>query len=695
MQGLLRVLHVETSAASGLAHDASDDTQSNQIPPKARDTSVKPGADQSQAASPVKGGGGFRAVIGRLQRTRVGRTAGGGWSRASAGLLSVLRPLRGSRAVVAGAVATAGLLTLGAGWQGVAYARQAVDLPSVLVHDYDQPIRIAFNRPVKDSMQYHWSDNTPGDWRVERSLGGVKTLTFVPAEPLVPGSSMTLHVSALQPVADLGSSTDEEQQMLVKVRAAADVASVSPQEGAQDVAVDAGLSITLRGKNRGLRDLRLQTDIALRSATPESTDDTTFTWYPAEPLAQGVDYRAEVLDMRQPAGQQQIGVVAFRTVAMPQVAYDGPTVVRPGSVIALAFDTPMQQDGVRSDIPGQGKWVSAQRYELTVGEAEVHHSYSITATQGMRSEAGGVLTEDKSFGVVTPGVVQVVGMSPGGSRVALDTPIRLTFNQPVDHASAERAFSLSPHVDGSFSWSGDTLIYSPSGYGYQTTYTVAIAAGVQPTFGLPGAAWSGSFTTTYVVRKLAVPFYRQVHSLSCESASLRMALGHYGVHIVDDDVMALVGGSKGPRNTATNTWDDPYHTFVGSVDGSMGTTGWGVYSGPIAAASHSLGRPATAIGGGVTAEQVAAAIHNGNPVVLWGVGGMRAIEDSWNTHSGGVVRAPRNEHVRVVYGVEGSSDRPIGFYIYDPLGSAGGFYWTANQLRTNSAAGGGHAVIVH
>ncbi|QQS19254.1 hypothetical protein IPL68_04840 [Candidatus Saccharibacteria bacterium] len=74
--------------------------------------------------------------------------------------------------------------------------------------------------------------------------------------------------------------------------------------------------------------------------------------------------------------------------------------------------------------------------------------------------------------------------------------------------------------------------------------------------------------------------------------------------------------------------------------------------------------------------------------------GWAAKEDSWNTATSGVVRAPRNEHVRVVYGVEGRADAPLGFYIYDPLGTSSGLYWTVAQLQTNSAAGGGHAVIV-
>jgi uncharacterized protein YvpB len=206
-------------------------------------------------------------------------------------------------------------------------------------------------------------------------------------------------------------------------------------------------------------------------------------------------------------------------------------------------------------------------------------------------------------------------------------------------------------------------------------------------------AFSNGFTTMPPVRKLAVPFYRQAHSLSCESASLRMALASYGVMTNDDAILARVGYAPQPRDTATNTWQDPYQMFVGSVDGRIGVDGWGVYSGPIAAAARSFGRGAEAVTG-VSAQQIAAAIHSGNPVVLWGISGTAARADSWNTATSGVVSAPKNAHVRTVYGVEGTAENPLGFYIYDPLGSSAGLYWSTGQLLANSAAIGGHAVIV-
>lgn len=50
------------------------------------------------------------------------------------------------------------------------------------------------------------------------------------------------------------------------------------------------------------------------------------------------------------------------------------------------------------------------------------------------------------------------------ASVALTTTsIVVTFSEAVDHASAEVAFTTDPAIDGSFSWSGTTLTFTPAG----------------------------------------------------------------------------------------------------------------------------------------------------------------------------------------------------------------------------------------
>lgn len=64
--------------------------------------------------------------------------------------------------------------------------------------------------------------------------------------------------------------------------------------------------------------------------------------------------------------------------------------------------------------------------------------------------------------------------------VALTTSsLEVEFSEPVEHASAEAAFAISPAVRGSFSWSGATLTFTPADrLPLRTSFEVSIAAGI-------------------------------------------------------------------------------------------------------------------------------------------------------------------------------------------------------------------------
>ena len=493
---------------------------------------------------------------------------------------------------------------------------------------------------------------------------------------------------------DIASKTPAQQTVLVAIQKAPGLAAMTPAANARDVHVDTRLSIQLQAPNRNLRWFELQSsDIPLTSTKPQATNDEVFSWSVRGQLEQGKTYTAEVLDRNQPLGAQHFATFSFSTASEPVPSSDA-RVLHPGDPIVVNFDQPMVQSAgvLKFAMPGEGAWASETQYRFTGGSVKPGTAYNFTVVKGSKSKAGGFVAADKSFPVETPGHVTVVGSQPSGGRIALNTAVKITFDQPVDKASAQSAFSISPATNGSFSWSGNTMIFTPAGYGYQTTYTYAIAAGVTPIFGLPGTAYSNSFSTVYEIRKLTVPSYRQVYSLSCEAASLRMALAYYGVNTSDDDILSRIGYAPKPRDTATNTWQDPNVEFVGEVNGKMNVTGWGVYAGPVAKAARSFGRSADVVYGPSTST-VASAIYAGRPVVVWGVMGMSAVDDSWNTTTSGVVHAAKNQHVRVAYGVEGSPDAPVGFYLMDPI--RGSVYISAGALQASILGGGNQVLIVY
>jgi hypothetical protein len=75
---------------------------------------------------------------------------------------------------------------------------------------------------------------------------------------------------------------------------------------------------------------------------------------------------------------------------------------------------------------------------------------------------------------------QAVVLTPGdgAAAVPITTPIRLTFAQPMDHASVEDRFRIEPAVTGKLVWQDKEVIFYPQGaLAPDTTYTVVLEAG--------------------------------------------------------------------------------------------------------------------------------------------------------------------------------------------------------------------------
>jgi lysophospholipase L1-like esterase len=109
----------------------------------------------------------------------------------------------------------------------------------------------------------------------------------------------------------------------------------------------------------------------------------------------------------------------------------------------------------------------------------------------------------------------VLTVSPTGTSVNPAAVIAVTFSEAMNPSSSQFAFSLSPSVSGSFSWSGSTMRYAPGApLTAQTTYTVTIAATAQSALGVSLAApVSWSFTT-------AAPPPPQAPRISCVGDSI-------------------------------------------------------------------------------------------------------------------------------------------------------------------------------
>ena len=553
----------------------------------------------------------------------------------------------------------------------------------------NEPIKVAFSHPTRSSVAYSIQPYTKGTWHTSKDvLGGVTKLSFQAAQPLRPHT--TYHLILTDVHALLGTASKSTETLALTTKKLQPVAVINPLPNTP-IPIDSKVVVRMPFPNNRVRKLVLtSSDAKLASLDPTTTDEMQFVWHFAEPLAQGTTYHLELKDMNRPADQQFLQNIIFNTVSEPQVTQATTTDhLYPDQPILVAFNQdmiPSAKDFTFS-CKGTGKWQDAHTYNFIPARLAPATTCSYTLLKGSRDKQGGVVEADHTYTASSPGAAQAITMSPRGSGISLGSAITVAFDQPVDHASAQGAFSITPNVSGTFTWNANSMTFHPAGLDYQTAYSVVVKPGIAATYGLAStASFSSSFTTVAQVIKLAVPSYRQQYALSCEESSLRMALAYRGIMVSDMDVLQQVGYNPHPRNTTTNTWDNPYAMYVGDVNGQEAVTGWGAYGPPIAAASQKLGRSASYVSG-ITPQQISQAIHDNNPVVLWGVvAGQTPRLDSWNTPDGSVVTVAANAHVRTVFGVVGSPSDPIGFYVHDPLHPD--IYWTTAQLEANMTADG-------
>jgi len=164
--------------------------------------------------------------------------------------------------------------------------------------------------------------------------------------------------------------------------------------------------------------------------------------------------------------------------------------------------------------------------------------------------------------------------------------------------------------------------------------------------------------------RLAVPFHKQEHALSCEIATLKMALNYYGVGVAEEDLLKdLPFDTKQPRSKE-NIWGDPDKGFVGNIDGKIPNTGYGVYEKPIVELAEKYRR--ARILQDPSLSDVLEEVAKKRPVIVWGaIGSSKDI--SWRTKDGRFIKAVSGEHTRLIIGFSGTVSNPKNIILLDPI----------------------------
>jgi len=177
--------------------------------------------------------------------------------------------------------------------------------------------------------------------------------------------------------------------------------------------------------------------------------------------------------------------------------------------------------------------------------------------------------------------------------------------------------------------------------------------------------------------RLPATFHRQEHSLSCEVAALKTAMGTLGIPVSETELIAKLPFDTTPRGGGI--WGDPNEGFVGDINGRMLRTGYGVYAKPIANVGKHYAR--TEILRDPSPVALARSVAAGKPVIMWGYYRGAGAPYSWQTPAGKTIAAVDGEHTSVVYGFDGDVKAPTHFSVMDPITGAG--TWSTADLMAN------------
>jgi uncharacterized protein YvpB len=190
-----------------------------------------------------------------------------------------------------------------------------------------------------------------------------------------------------------------------------------------------------------------------------------------------------------------------------------------------------------------------------------------------------------------------------------------------------------------------------------------------------------------------VAVHRQEHPVTCEIASLLMALRSRGIDAGEQSLLDVIGTDRraGEDDGAGGIarWGDPNQSFVGDPDGHIWSrTGYGVYAVPIARAAERLGAPVLASGTGISAAAVYADVLAGHPAVVWVTSDFhRGSVRTWQAWDGASVPYTMNEHAVLLVGVT-----PSAVLVNDPM--HGQVWHPRSEFEAAYATFGGMAVVL-
>jgi len=558
----------------------------------------------------------------------------------------------------------------------------------------DSKVEVIFDRAFKpDTILPQMKPEIKGRWEVVKGpipFLPARKLVFYPEETILPGEKVVIYIAN---VSNLGTDYGTWDKIIETNSAPIpdiDLVKSAPWQGSNIVSTDTGITLQLTSFDGDFVDWQftILPEVPFEVIRDkDSGKSTEIRLKFATPLAQSTNYAVKMTRSLQAIDLKTKEVVlsddpvalpdlVFTTLKAPSLAASEPSgdKVRADAVIKLMFDKPMVPTDVDANLTIEPAlevtktWVDASNITIQpLVPLQRGTTYKITIPKGTKSADGAVLEQAIVHQFTTLGAVKVQSALPanGSKSVSAGAQIRIEFDQEVDHASAQAKFSLSPSVGGSYSWSGNTMIYTTSGLSYATAYTARVSAGVKSVYGLDGAGdYSFSFTTRPQQVSLNVPLYIQPYRFACNLTAARMALEYRGVNVSVDTLYSRIAKDSTPYNESTNTWGNPNNGFVGDLYGN--SKGYGAHWGPVAAVISQYRGASVKSGWNLT--DLLKEVEAGNPVIIWAHNGYAGsgVNTTWNLSGGGSVYTVKSMHSYVVRGFVGGPENPSSILVNDP-----------------------------
>lgn len=350
------------------------------------------------------------------------------------------------------------------------------------------------------SLQINSNYDTPMIAKVESNLPFKNLVTLVPTDLLYPNTTyrITIYVKNW-----LGVKTEKHISFKTESLPIVALASKIPEGG--KFPTNTALEFSLTGS--------LSSDKYLFRSTPtfqfsQEKVGNKLIIKPKTKLIQGQNYALTI----SPASKVLKNEILFQgsvSILDPLLIgssnpNNGQTLVPKQIIPEIHFSKPVVQTSLLSALKIEPLlnytpiWKDSTTLQLSPSTPlKTATSYSLTFGDSLTGSDGSQLPDTQIISFTTAGKVVVRSFSPTGKYFGTNQNITVNFDQPVDQASAQSKFNLSPSTEGTFSWNGNSLIFKPKTLSLLTTYTVTLLSGVKSVGGDDSTQiFSANFVTT-------------------------------------------------------------------------------------------------------------------------------------------------------------------------------------------------------